>query len=114
MGLQKKGDNKTITVSAKITQLGKHILMTDPAAFQITKFALADDEIDYRLWNINHDNGSNYFAIASTVSVPADASIVVIGKDNSIYLDETDLLAVTASANSDLVACVSYELMKDA
>ena len=63
---------------------------------------------------VSIDNGSNYFAIASTVSVPADASIVVIGKDNSIYLDETDLLAVTASANSDLVACVSYELMKDA
>ena len=63
---------------------------------------------------VSIDNGSNYFAIASTVSVPADASIVVIGKDNGIYLDETDLLAVTASANSDLVACVSYELMKDA
>ena len=63
---------------------------------------------------VSADNGSNYYAIAKTVSVPADASIVVIGKDNSIYLDETDLLAVTASANSDLTYLVSYELMKDA
>ena len=38
----------------------------------------------------------------------------VIGKDNGFYLDETDLLAVTASANSDLTYLVSYELMKDA
>ena len=60
------------------------------------------------------DNGSTYFAIAKTVSVPADASIVVIGRDNFLYLDETDLLAVTASANSDLTYAVSYELIKDA
>ncbi len=63
---------------------------------------------------VSVNNGSNYFAIASTVSVPADASVVVIGKDSSIYLDETDLLAVTASANSDLTYAVSYELIKDA
>ncbi len=63
---------------------------------------------------ISIDNGSNYFAIASTISVPADASLVVLDKTNSVYLDETDILAVTASANSDLVAMASYDLMKDA
>lgn len=63
---------------------------------------------------VSVDNGSNYVAIAKTVSVPADASLVVVGKDNGFYLDETDLLAVTASANSDLTYLVSYELMKDA
>mgnify|MGYP003991010665 CR=1 FL=1 len=63
---------------------------------------------------ISIDNGSTYFAIAKTISVPADSSLSLIGKDNGFYLDETDLLAVTASANSDLTAMVSYELMKDA
>ena len=62
---------------------------------------------------VSIDNGSSYFAIAKTISVPADASLVVVGKDNGFYLDETDLLAVTASANSDLTYIVSYELMKD-
>ena len=62
---------------------------------------------------ISTDNGSSYFAIASTISVPADSSLSLIGKDNGFYLDETDLLAVTASANSDLTYLVSYELMKD-
>ena len=62
---------------------------------------------------VSIDNGSTYFAIAKTISVPADASLVVVGKDNGFYLDETDLLAVTASANSDLTYIVSYELMKD-
>ena len=63
---------------------------------------------------ISVDNGSNYLKIASTISVPADSSLSLIGKDNGFYLDETDLLAVTASANSDLVAMASWEEMKDA
>ena len=63
---------------------------------------------------VSIDNGSTYFAIAKTISVPADSSLSLIGKDNGFYLDEEDLLAVTASANSDLTYLVSYELMKDA
>jgi hypothetical protein len=62
---------------------------------------------------VSVDNGSNYVAIAKTISVPADATLVVVGKDNGFYLDETDLLAVTASAASDLTYLVSYELMTD-
>ena len=41
---------------------------------------------------ISVDNGSNYRNIAKTIAVPADASVTIIGKDNAIYLDETDLL----------------------
>ena len=63
---------------------------------------------------VSVDNGSNYVAIASTISVPADASLVVVGKDNGFYLDETDLLAVTASAASALTYLCSFELMDDA
>jgi|TARA_B110000285_G_scaffold229547_1_gene294457 hypothetical protein len=63
---------------------------------------------------ISIDNGSNYIAFASTISVPADSSVTLIGKDNSFYLDETDLLQVTASAANDLNVLVSYDLIKDA
>ena len=63
---------------------------------------------------VSVDNGSNYVAIAKTVSVPADSTLVVVGKDNGFYLDETDILAVTASAASDLTYLVSFELMDDA
>ncbi len=62
---------------------------------------------------VSVDNGSNYVAIAKTVTVAADSSLVVVNKDNGFYLDETDLLAVTASANSDLTYLVSYELLVD-
>ena len=60
---------------------------------------------------VSVDNGSNYVAIASTISVPADATLSFL--ENPIYLDETDILAVTASANSDLTYFVSYEEITD-
>jgi hypothetical protein len=60
---------------------------------------------------VSIDNGSNYVAIAKTISVPADATLSFL--ENPIYLDETDLLAVTASANSDLTYFVSYEEITD-
>ena len=63
--------------------------------------------------SISTDNGSNYHAIASTVNVPADATLVVIDKNNALYLDETDLLRVVGSANSDLTFTVSGEKMTD-
>ena len=60
---------------------------------------------------VSIDNGSNYVAIASTISVPADATLSFL--ENPIYLDETDILAVTASAASDLTYFVSYEEITD-
>ena len=63
---------------------------------------------------VSTDNGSNFRDIASTVSVPADSTLVVIDKNSMIYLDETDLLRVTASANSDLTYTISGEILGDA
>jgi len=63
---------------------------------------------------VSIDDGSNYVVVlASTISVPADASLVLVGKDNGFYLDEEDILALTASANGDLTYLVSYELLID-
>jgi len=55
---------------------------------------------------ISNDNGSTYYKIASTISVPADSTLSMI--DTPIYLDETDLIAVTAGAANDLDYHVSY------
>ena len=63
--------------------------------------------------SISTDNGSSYHPIASTVSVPADASIVLIDKNSALYLDETDLLRVVGSANSDLAYTVVGEKITD-
>ena len=47
--------------------------------------------------------------IASTVAVPADASIVVIDRSSAIYLEENTSLGCLASASGDLEFVCSYE-----
>ena len=49
--------------------------------------------------------------LASTISVPADASLVV--SDTPIYLYEGDILKGGASASSDLDLFISYEVLID-
>ncbi len=52
---------------------------------------------------------STSYKLASTITVPADATLVVISKDVGVYLEEGDSLRCLASANSDLQAVCSYE-----
>jgi len=54
-------------------------------------------------------NGSTSFYLAFTISVPADATLVLISKDTSIYLEENDSIVLEASSNLDLSAICSYE-----
>ena len=49
------------------------------------------------------------YKIANTIPVPADASLVVISRDNQVYLEEGDSVRISASANSDLQAVCSWE-----
>ena len=54
-------DNTSITVDAILTKKGRELLARGDDSFKITKFALADDEVDYKLWDTSHPNGSNYY-----------------------------------------------------
>lgn len=54
--------------------------------------------------------GTN-FELASTISVPANASLIVVDKSTSIYLEENTSLTVTAGTASKLKTIVSYEII---
>lgn len=56
-------DNQTVTVDAILTKKGRELLAKN-GNLQITSFALADDEIDYSLYNPSHPNGSAFYDIA--------------------------------------------------
>lgn len=56
-----------------------------------------------------YQNQANTFYIAYTIAVPADAAVVLVSKDTSIYLQENDSIVLAASANGDLQAVCSWE-----
>jgi hypothetical protein len=59
-------NNNVVTVDAILTTKGRELLAQNNGNFQITQFALADDEIDYTLYNPNHPSGSAYYGEAIT------------------------------------------------
>lgn len=54
-------DNTSVTVDAILTKKGREYLASGRGNFEITKFALGDDEVDYTLWNTAHSLGSDYY-----------------------------------------------------
>ena len=69
---------------------------TDP--YPITLSVYSEDDI-----------GGTAYEIASTVSVPADASVILIDKNSSIYLKEDQSIGATAGTASKLIVVASWE-----
>ena len=57
-------NNSVVTVDAILTTKGRQLLAQNNGSFKITQFALADDEINYTLYNPNHPSGSAYYGEA--------------------------------------------------
>ena len=53
-------DNSSITVDAILTKRGRQIL-SQGGNFQITKFALSDEEVDYWLYDVTHPDGTDSY-----------------------------------------------------
>jgi hypothetical protein len=59
--------------------------------------------------NSNAAGSGTGYPIASTISVPADASLIVIDKDNPFYLEEDKSIVVTSGSSNDITFTISYE-----
>lgn len=57
-------NNVVVTVDAILTKKGRELLARNDGSFKITQFALADDEVDYTLYNPNHPSGSAFYGEA--------------------------------------------------
>jgi len=57
-------NNAVVTVDAILTTKGRQLLAKNDGSFRITQFALADDEIDYTMYNPTHPSGSAYYGEA--------------------------------------------------
>jgi hypothetical protein len=56
-------------------------------------------------------SGGTAYPIASTVSVPPDASLIVVDKTSSIYLMEGSSIIVTSGTASGITYTISYEVI---
>jgi len=106
------------TVVASLTTTNASLVVENPASsnkvFKINSLIVSNVDgssaADITVSLYSEDNiGGTATQIVSTVTVPADASLVVISKDTSIYLEEDKSIGATASASNDLKVVCSYE-----
>jgi hypothetical protein len=55
--------------------------------------------------------GGTAYPLASTISVPADASLIVVDKTTAIYLMEGTSISVTSGTASGITYSISYEII---
>jgi len=74
--------NKEYILDATLTKKGRELLAK--GEFDVTYFALGDDDVDYTLWNPNHPKGSAYFGEAieniPVMEAPTDETQVMLSK----------------------------------
>jgi len=91
--LDNSGD---IILDAVLTDHGRMVLAKGDGSFQITKFALGDEEIDYSLYNPNHPSGSAYYDL-EVLQVPVleaftnnassmKSKLVTMSNNNILYM----------------------------
>ena len=77
-------DNTSVVVDAILTKRGRELLSRQDGSFRVTQFALADDEIDYTLYNESHPNGSAFYGEA----IEALPLIEAIPNENNIMVSK--------------------------
>ena len=105
------------TTYIDLTDTGETLLLSNAAssgkAFRVHSIYAANidgsNAVDVTLKIYDDDTAGTGYSLASTVSIPADSTVVLVNKDAPVWLEEDRRLTVTASAGGDLNIICSYE-----
>jgi hypothetical protein len=107
------GNSLTVAVGTSATQLASNAASSGKV-FKINAILIANidgtaaADVTVNIYSAAALGGTA-LAIASTISVPADASLIVIDKTTSFYLLENQSIGAIAGTTGDLVATISFE-----
>ncbi len=107
------GNSLSVAVATSATQLASNAASSGKV-FKINSIVIANidgtsaADITVNIYSAAALGGTA-IAIASTISVPADASLIVTDKTTTFYLLENQSIGALASAAGDLVATISFE-----
>ena len=74
----------------------------------------ANNAADVDVSFVDSSSGNLVLHLAKGVTVPTKSTLIVLGKDAPIYLEEGDKIQAKASAAGDLEIVVSFEVLDDA
>ena len=101
-----------LTVSADVVLKVNRISCANVDGTNAANLDLLVTKVNFTSAGVTNFDTSGSFYLAKTISVPADATLVVL--DTPIYLMEGDVLKGGTAATGDLDLIVSYEVINDA
>ena len=104
-------NNQVVTVDAILTKKGRELLAQGGNAFNITQFALSDDEVDYSLYNPNHPSGSAYYgeAIENMPVLEAFPNELQTMKYKLVTLPRSTTVMPTLTVGTNVIQLVTGE-----
>lgn len=88
-------DNSSLTVDAVLTKKGREKLSQNQ--FNVKKFAIGDDEVDYTLWNTAHPSGSAYYGKVIE-NMPVNEATMYTTIQNKLKRRTTDIIQTVIAA----------------
>lgn len=111
-------DNTSITVDAILTNKGRELLAQGGTSFNITQFALGDDEVDYTLWNPNDTRGTAFYGdvienMPVTEAIPDQTKalkyrLLTLPGNNAQYLPKISVAPATIGTQSGNGATLTF------
>lgn len=101
--------NAKLAVTTSATAIISNAAASNKTLRVVSLYVSNVDGIDAASLTVSVFDGTAARHICNTVSVPADSTLSVVTREDVVYLMEGDSLRLTASANNDLEAIVSYE-----
>lgn len=108
------GNNASVSLTTTNATLIVENVASSGKVYKINMITVANvdgtNAADITISKYSEDNiGGTAFPIVSTVSVPADATLIVLDKTTALYLKEDQSIGATAGTASDLVVTCSWE-----
>lgn len=108
------GNNASVSLTTTNATLIVENVAASGKVYKINMITVANvdgtNAADITVSKYSEDNiGGTAYPIVSTVSVPADATLIVLDKTTALYLKEDESIGATAGTASDLVVTCSWE-----
>lgn len=96
-------------VSATSSTSANVIIANTGTVVKVNSVVIPNYSTSNFLANVGILRGGTIYLIAGNITVPANSTIIVSGKDTSFYLEEGDTLRVSTSNTSQVIS--SYEII---
>jgi len=109
------GKSDVLTVNSTPTAITTNSVASDKV-FKVSNLTVANINTSNNLAIINVDlfRDSTPYYLARNVAVAANSSLVIISRNNTLYLEEGDSLRCSSTTDNNLTAISSYEIVDDA